>query len=166
MRSQGSSPHPPSLRDGGFCHCREAGGPCKQARPQMVLHTKSCHSELPPPLRAGPWEEGTGSSQNFLDQPEAGRGHTNSGCGAEASEGLVWPLTKAKGLFAYISSIHKVLPGQQGPDMPGGSCCANPHGRWQQAVQVCYGMHSCFALQTVTCCAIGFHCRISVWAGV
>lgn len=68
------------------------------------------------------------SSQDFLDQSEAGHGHTNSWRGAEASAGLVWLLTKVKGLFAYISSIHKVLPGQQGPDMSRGPAVGTPMG--------------------------------------
>lgn len=101
----------------------KVGAPGTQARPPVTLQSHVLPlTSCPFPLRAGRWEEGTGSSQDLWAQLEAGPEHTHCWREAEASEGLVWLLTMAWGYWekgglpcASVSSINTVLPGQTCP---------------------------------------------------
>lgn len=110
------------------------GAPWTQARSQVALQSHvGLLTSCPFPLRAGRWEEGTGSSQDFWAQPEAGPEHTHSWREAEASEGLVWLLTTAWGLLEEKGSSvcfrlfnqHSIAR-PEGPRHVWGACCQEP----------------------------------------
>lgn len=112
----------------------KVGAPGTQARPQVTLQSHVLPlTSCPFPLRAGRWEEGTGSSQDLWAQLEAGPEHTHCWREAEASEGLVWLLTMAWGLLEERGSSvcfrlfnqHSVARPED-PRHVRGACCREP----------------------------------------